>query len=95
MCFLNMIFSLYLYLQNFKRFVTDKEFFKETLIRVVSPTEDWGPALPEIRRKFSYSGSRRTGSVSQSHYEDDDVFEPARGTEMATRNNDHAHVSYT
>ena len=47
---------------------------KEIYYQLLHPTEDWGPALPENRRRYSSSSSQRKHHPSGDNIGDDDVF---------------------
>ena len=53
---------------------TNRETRKEVFHCLITPSMDWGPALPEDRRKYS-SSSERKAHPSGDTLGDDDVFE--------------------
>ena len=61
------------FLQNFPKVFTDSEVRNEVGKRLFRPTMDWGPALPEVRRRLSVP-------AYPVMPEDDDVF--ADGAEL-------------
>ena len=63
--------------QVLKHLPTDADTRKELLRKLLSPTDDWGPALPEIFRKYSETH----GVGLRKNTGDDDVFGNA-GVEM-------------
>lgn len=55
-------------LQGIAGFFTDRETRSDVWMRLVNPTLDWGPAMPDDWRRYS---------AKRGNPEDDDVFSPA------------------
>jgi len=57
--------------QTLKGFFTDNAVRKDVLMRLVHPTDEWGPALPENFRRFS---ARNENGGLDAEAGEDDVF---------------------
>ena len=55
---------------------------REVFERLLRPTVEWGPALPEDKRRYSSTSSARKNHPSGDTLGDDDVFGEAGGAEL-------------
>ena len=70
---------LLIFSQRCKGLFQEEDIRQDIKARLILPDPDWGPALPEIRRKFSYD-------IKHGFPDDDDLLSDDRAAELKAIN---------